>query len=95
MSIIQEHFNVNGKAFIRTYSDTNRYVIGGEPFGEYTEAIDPAELGRAYTEGGIIPPVESGETEEAQALTRDINEQTGANDPDLVSATERLLTTEE
>ena len=90
-----EHINVEGRDFIRTYSDAGRYVVGGEPYGEYAEAIDPAELGRTYTEGDIIPPVDSGESEKAQALTRYINEQTGENDPDLVSATERLLTTEE
>ena len=91
--IRQEHFDVGGRDFVRTYSDAGRYVVGGEPYGEYTEACDPAELGRAYTEGGIMPPDESGETEEAQALTRYINEHTGANDPDLVSATETLIKT--
>lgn len=51
MAIVQEHFNVNGVDFIRTYSDDNRYVVGGEPYGEYEEACDPANLGRTYTEG--------------------------------------------
>lgn len=89
--IQQKHFDVGGRDFIRTYSDAGRYVLGGEPYGEYTEACDPVELGRTYTEGDIIPPVESGETEEAHALTRYINEHTGANDHDLVSAAETLI----
>lgn len=54
--IVQEYFNINGRDFIRTYSDAGRYVVGGEPYGEYTEACDPAELGRTYTEGDKMPP---------------------------------------
>ncbi len=49
--IVQEHFTVNGIDYIRTYSDAGRYVVGGEPFGSYNEATDPAEFGRQYTEG--------------------------------------------
>lgn len=61
--IVQEHYNINGRDFIRTYSDAGRYVVGGEPYGEYTETCDPAELGRTYTEGELMPP----EDVEAQA----------------------------
>lgn len=53
--IVQEHFDVNGQDFIRTYSSSGRYVVGGEPYGEYEEACDPAEFGRTYTEGDLIP----------------------------------------
>lgn len=54
--IVQEHFDVNGRDFIRTYSDANRYVVrDGE---SYAEACDPAELGRVYTEGDLLPPEE-------------------------------------
>jgi hypothetical protein len=39
---------INGKSFIRTYSDNGCMV---ERNGErYAEAIDPTELGRTYTE---------------------------------------------
>ena len=55
MAIIQEHFFVEEREFIRTYSDAGRYVVGGEPTGEYSEACDPAELGRTYTEGELMP----------------------------------------
>ena len=54
--IVQEHFDVNGRDFIRTSSDAGRYVVGGEPPGEYTEACDPAELGRTYIEGDPMQP---------------------------------------
>lgn len=50
-----ETLTIGGKQFVRTYSDANRYVVGGAPAGEYTEAIDPAELGRTYIEGNLIP----------------------------------------
>lgn len=51
--IRQEHFDVNGSDFIRTYSNAGRYVVRDGV--EYSEACDPAELGRTYTEGGLIP----------------------------------------
>ncbi len=53
--IVQETFEINGRQFIRTYSDAGRYVVGGSPEGAYDEATDPAELGRVYTEGDLIP----------------------------------------
>ena len=59
MAIIQEHFDVNGRDFIRTYSDRNVMIHGGEPEGDYSEACDPAELNRTYTETDI--PIDGGE----------------------------------
>ena len=54
--IVQEHFDVNGRDFIRTTSDAGRYVVrDGE---SYSEACDPAEFGRVYTEGELLPPEE-------------------------------------
>lgn len=51
--IIQEHFDVNGRDFIRTTSDEGRYVVrDGVSYGE---ACDPAEFGRIYTEGELMP----------------------------------------
>lgn len=84
--IVQEHFDVNGRDFIRTYSDAGRYVVRDGIV--YEEACDPAEFGRTYTEGDVMP---YDETDDAHALTRYINEHTGAGDPDLVSATETLI----
>lgn len=54
--ICQEHFDVNGRDFIRTYSDAGRYVVrDGE---SYSEACDPAEFGRTYNEGDQMPDEE-------------------------------------
>lgn len=53
MAIKTMHFDVNGRDFIRTYSDANRYVV--RKGVEYSEACDPAELGRTYTEGDLMP----------------------------------------
>lgn len=50
--IITEHFDVNGRDFIRTYSDSNRYVVRDGV--SYSEACDPAEFGRTYTEGEVM-----------------------------------------
>lgn len=52
--IVQEHFDVNGRDFIRTYSDAGRYVVRDGV--EYSEACDPAEFGRVYTEGDMMFP---------------------------------------
>ena len=50
--IIQEHFDVNGRDFIRTYSNSSRYVVRDGV--SYPEACDPAEIGRQYTEGEVM-----------------------------------------
>ena len=55
--IVTETYELNGRQFIRTYSDANRYVVrDGVP---YSEANDPAEYGRTYTEGEMLPQEES------------------------------------
>lgn len=64
--IIQEHFDVNGRDFIRTYSDSEMMIYGGSPEADYTEATDPAELGRTYTETDI--PIE-GDAEAEEILS--------------------------
>lgn len=62
MAIIQENYVLNGRQYTCTYSNANRYVVGGVPEGAYTEANDPTEFGRAYVEGDVI---------EGDALTAD------------------------
>ena len=62
MAIIQEQFLVGERDFIRTYSEQNAMIHGGSPEGDYSEACDPAELGRTYTETDI--PIDSDEDEE-------------------------------
>jgi hypothetical protein len=51
--IVTENFKVVERDFIRTYSDAGRYVVRDGV--EYSEACDPAEFGRQYTEGDLMP----------------------------------------
>ena len=50
MAIVQEHFMVGERDFIRTYSDKGLKVHGGFPEDDYDEATDPAEFGRTFVE---------------------------------------------
>ena len=46
--IATENLTINGKEFVKTYSDSGFKI---ERDGvRYSEAIDPAEFGRTYTE---------------------------------------------
>lgn len=63
--IIQTHFDVNGRDFIRTVSDAGRYVVRDGV--SYSEACDPAEYGRQYTEGNVMPADESELADKAEA----------------------------
>ncbi len=52
-----EQLVIDGRDFTYTYSDEGRYVVrDGISYGE---AYDPAEFGRTYTEGELIPEIES------------------------------------
>lgn len=61
-----ETVTISGKTFIRTYSDRGMLIHGGMPEADYAEALDPAELGRTYTETDI--PIED-ETDAEQILS--------------------------
>lgn len=63
-----ESFFVGEKEFVRTYSDRNRMIHGGVPEGDYTEATDPADLGRTYTETDIPIDDETTEADKAEAF---------------------------
>ena len=53
MAIVTETYELNGRAFTRTYSDAGRFVVrDGVPYGE---ANDPSEFNRTYTEGDLMP----------------------------------------
>lgn len=56
-----EILTIGDKQYIRTYSDRGMMIHGGFPEADYTEAVDPAELGRTYTETDI--PIEHDEAE--------------------------------
>ena len=51
--IVTENFKVGERDFIRTYSNSGRYVVRDGV--SYSEACDPAEFGRQYTEGDLMP----------------------------------------
>lgn len=61
-----ENFQIDGQDFVRTYSDDNRYVVRDGI--SYSEAVDPAYLGRTYTEGDIMPDEEISEEEAGRIL---------------------------
>lgn len=63
--IVQTHFDVDGRDFIRTASDAGRYVVRDGV--SYSEACDPAEYGRQYTEGDVMPDDESELADKAEA----------------------------
>lgn len=63
--IATENFKAGERDFTRTYSDAGRYVVRDGV--EFTEACDPAEYGRTYTEGALIPADEM-ESEVAEIL---------------------------
>lgn len=51
--------------YIRTYSDQGVYIHGGSPEADYAEAIDPASMGRTYTETDRLIEDEPIDAEEA------------------------------
>lgn len=63
-----ENLTINGKAFVKTYSDSG-YMVERDGV-RYAEAIDPAELGRTYTE--TDEPVEGMTETEEKAKAYDI-----------------------
>lgn len=54
--IITQEYMLNGRRFTKTWSSNGFLIHGGEPEGDYAEAIDPTEFGRTYTETDI--PIE-------------------------------------
>jgi len=51
-----ETYYIGERQFTRTYSDSNRYVVRDGI--SYSEACDPAEFGREYTEGDAMEDLE-------------------------------------
>ena len=69
--IITEKVNIRNRDFIRTYSDEGRYVVRDGV--SYSEAIDPLDSGRVYTEGEVMPEEATDLSEvEAKAKAYDI-----------------------
>ena len=63
-----ENLTINGKPFVRTYSD-NGYMVERDGV-RYAEAVDPAEFNRQYTETDEM--VEFMDETEEKALAYDI-----------------------
>ena len=69
--IITEKVTIRNRDFIRTYSDEGRYVVRDGV--SYSEAIDPLDSGRVYTEGEVMPEEATDLSEvEAKAKAYDI-----------------------
>lgn len=64
--IITENLAINGKPFIKTYS-SNGYMVERDGV-RYSEAIDPAELNRQYTE--TDEPIEGEDLSEIERKAR-------------------------
>ena len=60
--ILTESLTINNKQFTKTYSDAG-FMIERDGV-QYSEAIDPSEFGRTYTETDI--PVEAEATTETE-----------------------------
>lgn len=69
MAIQTETYELNGRSFIRTYSDRGMLIHGGMPEADYDEANDPAELNRTYVETNIPIGGESDAEEIVDILT--------------------------
>lgn len=62
--IVNETVVINGKQFTKTYSDQSKYI---ECDGvRYSEAFDPAEIEREYTETDT--PIETDEATESDYI---------------------------
>lgn len=83
--IVTELYELNSRQFVRTYSDANRYVVRDGI--SYSEANDPAELGRTYSEGEAIPPEEFDAQTAYQQLRADL-----AAAKSMLAGTETALT---
>lgn len=60
-----ENMTINGKEYVRTWSDADLMIERDGAL--YEDAIDPAELGRTYTETAQ-PIIHEGEADEADYL---------------------------
>ena len=62
--IIKENLEISGRAFVKQYSDGGFYVE--RDGAKYAEAIDPADIERAYTETDEPIETDEGKTETEQ-----------------------------
>ena len=78
--IVTEQLTINDKPFTKKYSDSGYYI---ERDGvRYSEAIDPSELGRTYTE--TDEPIEEEELTETEQKAEAFDYLTGRSTADDV-----------
>ena len=65
MAIVVEQFYIGERLFNKTYSDAGRAVV--REGVSYSEACDPAEFDRQYTEGELLPVDDSDLADKAEA----------------------------
>lgn len=73
--IITEQLTINDRQFTKTYSDSGFMVE--RDGAQYSEAIDPAEFGRTYTETDI--PIEGEAASEIEQKAAAFDYLTGRN----------------
>ena len=61
-----EHCEIDGREFVHTYSDANRYVVCGDEVFE--EVHDLPEYAREYEEGDYIPPRDETDDDELRTV---------------------------
>jgi hypothetical protein len=81
--IVKENIEISGKQFVKQYSDSGFYI---ERDGvNYSEAIDPAEIPREYTETDVpidIDPTPEPETDLTITDTLEMLNELGVNTDD-------------
>ena len=76
--IVKENIEISGKDFVKHYSESGIYL---ERDGvQYSEAIDPSEFGRTYTETDI--PFEGEGASETEQKAEAFDYLTGRSDGD-------------
>ena len=64
-----ETITINGRTLVRTYSDANLMIRQDSTGNIYSEAVDPVDSGRTYTETDT--PIEQTEEERMAQLEED------------------------
>lgn len=62
--LVRENMEISGRTFVKTYSDAGFYIERGGV--RYSEAIDPADIERTYTETDEPVETDEGKTETEQ-----------------------------
>ena len=62
--IVRENIEISGKAFVKQYSDGGFYIE--REGAKYSEAIDPVDIKRTYTETDEPIETDEGKTETKQ-----------------------------